>query len=361
MKNFALHFLDWMVPPDIKEFDQSEEHARARALVAILASNLFLSAVALVLLLVDLIPVIAEAGMAVFGMVFSVLGYIAALTLFKKTASFFLGGNFFAIIVYTVSLMGSFIVPSSVAANIFIVMLPMPFLVALVANFGSGLFWVAAIGITPILAAFAGVDGISPLFQFSWMFACVGALLTIVVGHYYRSRIVQRLSSERTRFEFAAAHDALTGLSNRATFDRRLRECIEYCTLHGARSMLVYIDLDRFKPINDEYGHQAGDVVLTTVAERLRQFVRKTDTVARLGGDEFAILFDRCLPDDVAMLIKRVTAAVSEPIEVFGHQLCVGCSIGVVHCPDDGMQPHQLSHKADERMYEAKRRQQSPT
>ena len=360
MKNLILRLLDAMVPADIKEFEQSEELARARALVVLLLVNVLISSMALVASQLEGAMPSELSDVSFAGLGACIAGYVVALWLFRTTGLFGVSGNIYATVAYVTTLFGALALPSQDAMLLILVLLAMPLLVALVANYTSGLVWLIVVAVTPLLMAqFDERANLSEFLLASWITACVGVLLAIGIGHYYREGIAQRLNSERTRFEFAAAHDALTGLANRATFDRRLRECIEFCTLHGTRAVLAYIDLDYFKPINDTYGHQAGDIVLSTVAERLRHLVRKTDTVARLGGDEFAILFDQCNPEDLAPLLERMAQSVREPIKVFDNQLVVGCSVGVVVCPDDGLHPHQLSHKADERMYDAKRRNRS--
>jgi len=361
MKNVILRLLDVMVPSDIKDFEQSEELARARALVFLLTASVIITIVSLVAGFVGGIVPAELPGITFVGAGICVAGYVLALWLFRSTGLFAVCGNFYATVAYLTMLLAAVALPSREAIFMMLTLLAMPLLVALVANYTSALFWLIVVAVTPVLLVHFDErsNEVGEFYLACWTSACIGMLLAIYIGHYYRQGIVQRLNSERTRFEFAAAHDALTGLANRATFDRRLRECIEFCTMHGTRAVLAYIDLDQFKPINDTYGHQAGDIVLSKVADRLRHLVRKTDTVARLGGDEFAILFDQSSPEDLAQLLERMAAVVREPIEVFDNHLSVSCSVGVVVCPEDGLHPHQLSHKADERMYEAKRRNKS--
>jgi diguanylate cyclase (GGDEF)-like protein len=357
MKQLLWRWLDRLIPNDIKDFEQSEELARARALVFILLSNMLISlTAALLYLTTDMMPKVFGEFVAV-GLGSCLVGYAVALWLFRRSGLFSVSGNIYAAIGFFSTFIGTTVLSSDDAVALMMVLLTLPLLVSLMAGVLSGLIWLGFVGIAPLLVSIVGNNVyFDRFFLVSWGAGCTGILLSIYVGHYYREGIVQRLNSERTRFEFAAAHDALTGLANRATFDRRLRECIEYCGLHGTKAVLAYIDLDSFKPINDTWGHQAGDIVLATIADRLRHLVRKTDTVSRLGGDEFAILFDQDCPSDLDLLLQRLNQMVEQPIEVFDNKLSVGCSVGVVVCPDDGLHPHQLAHKADERMYEAKRR-----
>jgi diguanylate cyclase (GGDEF)-like protein len=146
-----------------------------------------------------------------------------------------------------------------------------------------------------------------------------------------------------------ADHDTLTGLANRRAFTSRLRQ-------HRPADCLtvIYIDLDRFKPINDTYGHAAGDAVLVAVAERLRNAVRPGDLAARLGGDEFAALCADLDPAGQHHLTDRLAAVIAEPIDVDGgHRVTVGASIGVASTRD-GIEPQTLITRADHAMFDAK-------
>ena len=152
------------------------------------------------------------------------------------------------------------------------------------------------------------------------------------------------------RLEYQALHDNLTGLANRALLADRLDRLLEPGVVGSA---LFFLDLDRFKTVNDSFGHAAGDQLLVEVADRLRRVVRPKDTVARLGGDEFVIL--ACdVPDEATAvrIARRTCAAVAEPLVVHGHQLVVGCSIGIAFAGDES--PEVLLHQADLALYRAK-------
>lgn len=356
MKRFIGHLLDPFVPSDVKEFAQIEELARARALVFLISVNLISSIVSLIgSLTLDLPPTIANTPTR-FGLLACLLSYSFALWLFKRTALFNLTANIYAVTVYFTIMTAVLTLSGPDSVYFLLPLFSLPLLVAPIANLPSSLLWTTIITVTPVALNYLNLMAVSTIFSNTWMLACSGIYLTIYIGNDYRDGMSRRLNTERTKFEFAAAHDALTGLSNRTTFDRRLRESIEFCKLHDTKAVLAFIDLDKFKPINDTYGHQAGDIVLSTVADRLRRHLRGLDTVARLGGDEFAILFDQCNAESAAPLIERITATIGEPIHVFDNEFVVTCSIGVVVCPDDGVHPEQLAHKADERMYAAKRK-----
>lgn len=153
--------------------------------------------------------------------------------------------------------------------------------------------------------------------------------------------------------------DPLTGVLNRAAFEDELRNAIARARRDRRGFAIAYGDLDGFKPINDEHGHQVGDEVLRTVAERLQAGSRADDVVARIGGDEFVLLLHAPAGDlDVETAVGRARAAVAEPMEVEGRHLEVGISLGTATWPDDGDTPQALIRAADLRMYEVKRQRE---
>ncbi|MDD0841108.1 diguanylate cyclase [Curvibacter sp. HBC61] len=168
------------------------------------------------------------------------------------------------------------------------------------------------------------------------------------------------MAIERTalyaRLQQMAQFDALTGLPNRYLLDDRLRRALARAERAQGRVSLLFLDLDRFKQVNDRLGHAVGDRLLQTVAQRLRDAVRETDTVARLGGDEFVVLLESVqTPDNVQAVLEKVQAALQQPALIDGHALQIVPSIGVAHYPDDGLSPDQLLRRADDAMYAVKR------
>lgn len=154
---------------------------------------------------------------------------------------------------------------------------------------------------------------------------------------------------------YLAHHDCLTGIGNRATFYANLKESFCYYQ-HGGIFALVYLDLDDFKSINDTLGHPVGDLVLVSVAERLRKIIREPHHIARLGGDEFAIIFNG-VPSVEALhaAIDRIVSAIATPIETDGGQVVTTASIGVAIGPDDASDPDALLRNADIALYCAKK------
>ncbi|WP_456737231.1 MULTISPECIES: bifunctional diguanylate cyclase/phosphodiesterase [unclassified Bradyrhizobium] len=157
------------------------------------------------------------------------------------------------------------------------------------------------------------------------------------------------------RIEYLASHDSLTDLPNRETFNGLLREAIDVAQRRDHRFAVLFIDLDRFKVINDSLGHEAGDLLLLEVAKRLRGALRASDVVARLGGDEFVVILDQCSEiDDVQNIATGLLATLAVPMELAGHECHTTASIGIAMYPANGSDAQTLTKNADMAMYLAK-------
>jgi diguanylate cyclase (GGDEF)-like protein/PAS domain S-box-containing protein len=169
------------------------------------------------------------------------------------------------------------------------------------------------------------------------------------------SDITARKITEQ-RVHHVAQHDVLTGLPNRSLLQDRLGQAVAYASRSGNPVWVMLIDLDRFKFVNDSMGHKAGDVLLMTVAARLRSSLRDTDTVARLSGDEFVVILsehsDQPLSPDI---VQRVMDSVAQPVMLGPKEFFVTCSIGVAAFPSDGTPADSLIEHADIAMYRAKK------
>jgi diguanylate cyclase (GGDEF)-like protein/PAS domain S-box-containing protein len=179
-------------------------------------------------------------------------------------------------------------------------------------------------------------------------------LATLTGGAVSRELAMQRL-------EEGSLSDALTGLANRTLLEQNIRRAIATAGRRQRKFAVLFVDLDRFKPINDERGHATGDLVLKEVATRLKEALRAEDLVARAGGDEFVILqTDLDRPEATRELADRVTAALSRPMNVAGLDVQIGCSIGIAAFPADGKTPEDLLSAADASMYREKARNRGP-
>jgi diguanylate cyclase (GGDEF)-like protein len=152
-----------------------------------------------------------------------------------------------------------------------------------------------------------------------------------------------------------ATHDSLTNLPNRVMFNHLLHFAIEAARRHERRFAVLFIDLDRFKIINDSLGHDAGDMLLVEIANRLRQALRASDVVARLGGDEFVVILEEAAEShDVERIASNLLSVLSQPLQLSGHECHTTASIGVAMYPVDGPDAQTLTKNADTAMYLAK-------
>lgn len=172
-------------------------------------------------------------------------------------------------------------------------------------------------------------------------------------------QLAESRESERAAIH-EALHDEVTGLPNLVLFNDRLRNAMAQADRHGWRLAVMFIDLDDFKAINDTHGHDAGDLVLSTVAERLKSQIRSGDTVGRRSGDEFLLLMleakDR---DNAAAFADKLVARLAEPIEMGQVSLSAKASVGIAMYPEDGQSAAELLKSADLSMYAAKRQKRS--
>lgn len=176
------------------------------------------------------------------------------------------------------------------------------------------------------------------------------------ITHYFSifSDISDRKRAEG-RIHHLAYFDALTGLPNRVQFNRLTDQALADSRRKGGFGALLFIDLNRFKPINDTLGHAVGDRVLQETANRLRACLRGADVVCRLGGDEFSVgLFEIASRDHAANVARKLLATINEPIVVVGRELKLGAAIGISIYPEDGIDTETLLRQADIAMYRAK-------
>jgi diguanylate cyclase (GGDEF)-like protein len=193
------------------------------------------------------------------------------------------------------------------------------------------------------------------------LISVIVVILTGILGRMSWQLVQGRLRESETkldhaeRVEYLAYHDGLTGLPNRSMFSKLLSQSICEAHRYERRLAVAFLDLDRFKQINDTLGHEAGDQLLQEVATRLKGCVRESDTVARLGGDEFVALLPQ-LDDEshAALVAQKILAAVAKPFTLMGQEFRVTASIGISTYPQDGLDEQTLTKNADIAMYQAK-------
>jgi len=166
---------------------------------------------------------------------------------------------------------------------------------------------------------------------------------------------ITTMKEHEKQLEYVAHYDALTSLPNRVLFADRLRQAMAQTQRRNKELAVVYLDLDGFKVINDQYGHHVGDELLIVIAERMQESLRQGDTISRLGGDEFvAVLTDLSNQDECKPILERLLQATSEPIVINETIIQVSSSIGVTIYPKDGVDAEQLLRHADLAMYQSK-------
>ena len=179
-----------------------------------------------------------------------------------------------------------------------------------------------------------------------------GEYLGVANGHDLLNEITLRKQAD---LYFLAHFDHLTGLPNRMLFGDRLMQACRDAVRNDTLVGLLFVDVDRFKQVNDSLGHGFGDMLLCAMSERLKSCSRESDTVARLGGDEFAILMDNLKdPDDANIIAQRIVDSMQEPLILSGHSLLITVSVGIAIYPTDDPDVTVLLTKADTAMYEAK-------
>lgn len=176
-----------------------------------------------------------------------------------------------------------------------------------------------------------------------------------VIGTMGISHNITERKQAEAKIRYLAMHDALTDLPNRLVLIDRLERAIALARRHQRRVAVLMLDLDRFKSVNDSYGHHVGDCLLQLVAQRLKECLRESDVVARLGGDEFVI----CLPEvesvrGAAEVAEKVVSALAQPFDVKSWHLHIGASLGICQYPKDGQGAVELLQAADAALYEAK-------
>lgn len=181
-------------------------------------------------------------------------------------------------------------------------------------------------------------------------------LVTTLLWAIERSRLRRELARLQRRRLESALHDALTGLPSLRLYRERLRQLLAQGRRTGKRLAVLFLDVDRFKQVNDDFGHEVGDRLLKELARRMAATVRETDTVARRGGDEFILLLDDIArPEHAGRVARDVLLALSSSTTIQDLVLRSSASIGIAVYPEDGTTCRSLERRADEAMYAAKR------
>lgn len=169
------------------------------------------------------------------------------------------------------------------------------------------------------------------------------------------TELEQKVKEKTKTLNHLAHHDILTGLPNRLLFMDRLDQAIKHAKRHSSTVFVLFLDLDRFKEVNDSMGHKAGDMLLQQITSVLKKNLREVDTIARLGGDEFTIILEELTQTQVEAVCEKLLESISTPFHIEGHEIYVTFSIGVSTYPANANNPDDLLRNADTAMYKAKR------
>jgi diguanylate cyclase (GGDEF)-like protein len=356
---FTARIINPFIPQSVRD-GRPEKVFRARVLVAVLIFNGLVFAFTR--------PLGAWAGYAwplnngplnwvIIGTTVAVHG--ASLLLFRRTGSFSLAGNVFVGWIFLLIT----VVATAASGPGVDRSLRWLLLVPLYGFLTMGLRW--GMGWTMLAFATSGLlHGYELRFLsdehmrvwWDWTMLAVTVVVGLVIYETVVMRLLGLVENERRRFAHAALHDALTGLANRAAFDRELRRRMDAVRREGGMLSLAYLDLDGFKPINDTWGHEAGDRVLRVVARRLESAFREGDLVSRIGGDEFTVLLSPAgTPPPPGARIELARSLITSPVDWHGQPLAVTGSIGVASFAGGDESPEDLLARADAAMYRAKR------
>jgi diguanylate cyclase (GGDEF)-like protein len=216
------------------------------------------------------------------------------------------------------------------------------------------IFLAAVIALSVMVVSSGGIDNATMPRD---VFALQISMLTMALGGLFVSAALTERRYSEMRLDMLANHDPLTGLPNRSYFQDFLSHALARAQRDKSQVSLLFIDLDRFKHINDSQGHEVGDQVLRVVANRLDEQLRADDFVARLGGDEFAVILTHPPASRAASRVARkLMQALAEPFKLRQRRYAIGASIGISVYPDDGLDANTLLRQADLAMYQAKQR-----
>lgn len=205
------------------------------------------------------------------------------------------------------------------------------------------------------LSGFFPAVGLPTMPDVTWFVSFFSVMSLVMIYERMTQQLQCRLEEQKHAAEYLSLHDALTGLPNRAYFDEELPRAALRSDRSKKPFALIYMDLDGFKPINDQLGHDAGDLVLRSVAEHIKIALRGSDFACRLGGDEFSVVIENfASKEDIGLVAEKLLAAIKTPVTTVKGSPFVTGSVGIAVYPDDAQNIDELRRLADQSMYKAK-------
>ena len=367
--SYLLRFFDLFLPPS--QCTNPSDLIRGYILLGLITANI-LFAVGATLGLLFALDLGDSLPVALALEVTCLVGYAAALAVLRYRGSY-LAACYLLLTVHTaVIFCGVQITGGFLASPVLQVSLLVPVVAYLLLGLYQGALWLwitiglslasyvcARLGIAE-LQLLPGVEAAAAMYVMLFYVTVLATGGALTVYEVLNGMLKRELLAEKVKLEHWASHDDLTGVPNRFEFFRRLKAGIDEAREREHKVGVVYIDLDGFKPINDEHGHHMGDEALKVVAKRLRQVLRLSDTAARLGGDEFGLILPGIhVPEDIEVIMPKILAAIREPIRVGDEEIVVRGSCGVAIYPNHSRDYDALCRFADAAMYRAKERSDS--
>lgn len=357
----------WIADSVIPEECRQTEHdtLRSRVLGVVLVSLLgFLSV--LYFGLGQLIP-FASAGAQLADHLVSILvsGAAVSLLVFKVFKSRALSANILGVIIWAVFVRAASFT-GGIETPVLSLFILLPVLLGVTVGTRAGLYWTLAVCSTWLVlllldrGGYEFIQVIVPENYNTALTICLSLscflVVTIVIQYEFMNHMLRSgLARERANFEYLARHDQLTGLPNRLSFIQHWDMALSRAGRNRSRVAILFLDLDKFKIVNDALGHRAGDLLLQEVSLRLQNLLRSTDFVARWGGDEFAMIVENVdSTSDLKRVADKLAEAIRQPITIASETVEVGVSIGAAVYPDQSEDGVVLERLADEAMYEAK-------
>lgn len=363
--NHLLRLMDMFISDVFRR--NMDEHYKVRLLVGCILSILAgIVSFGPIFVTIDAMPREAALFYFIFGL--PTATFLLALLYLLRRGDHYIFAAYSVAVIATVVLFGGILITGGPALTEMLPMLFVPMVLAFIMlGLKAGLFFSALVAAAAAVLFFMAHSGfvfhnVAPketlyalrIFNWSYAFFTVAALVAIF--EIMNQRLKQERDEERQRLQYMATHDGLTGLPNRKFFDEALANTLAMADRSNSRVGIGIMDLNGFKPINDEIGHKAGDTVLQAISSRMHESVRKTDIIARIGGDEFALIVSNIKSDqDIATVCEKLLEIVARPVTLDnGQTVSVSGSLGLAIFPDDSRDENTLRAMADKTMYHAK-------
>lgn len=359
---------DWFIKKERRAEKDSAHYMRATIILGVVLLSSFFDALLLLLLWLSPYPQDPQQRSIALGITAAVLFcYLASLVYYRSRQTIIGPANLYAVgVLFATSLPGVITGGFLYSPNMQIIIV-VPVWAFLMAGRRYGLLWTAITLLVLFAYYLLEINGVvmpqgipeqymASIKLLTWLVSISLVVVCLFIYEISVSILTTRLNEEQRKLAYEATHDSLTGLLNRKSLQTSINLALDAHRRHGKVAALFYIDLDDFKPINDNHGHNVGDEVLAIITSKLKSCTRNTDTVARIGGDEFGVLLQNIEDSDVVTTIaQKILEALNQKITLRKSTFQVSASIGIALIPKDGDEVDAIITRADQAMYEAKK------